>query len=173
MGSLLTWPHDDWYALAPDVWTEFRTRTGTAGSLLAESGAAEFQDVEGMRYVEIVGMRDPQAGAALGALRDRGLSSDVFIIPPTFSEPYTYRNKAIALDWQNTAADLPAAWAQLPDPDGPDMHANILVRHIDTRATRNTRCSAGPSPTEPGFGRISRSIASQMKRILRPPNGRM
>lgn len=133
VGSLLTWLHDDWYALAPDAARKFRL---DRAANLERTDAAEYKDVQVMTYVEIFGMRNLQAGATTTAMRDRALGAGLFIEPPRFSRPGQYQGRPVQLDWQNAAADLPAAWEQLGD-TGPAMYAGIRVAHIDTGYTEH------------------------------------
>lgn len=136
VGSLLTWLHDDWYALAPDARNEVKPGRPGARAALDATGAAEYTEVEVLPYIEILGMRNPQAGASTTARRDRDLAAGIFVEEPRFWQEVDYRGGRIKMDWQNIAADLPAAWAQLGE-KGPGAYANIRVGHIDTGYTEH------------------------------------
>lgn len=131
VGSLLTWLHDDLYALAPDATPLVRARAP-----LRALGATEFKEVEVLPYVEILGVRDPQAGAATTALRDRELAPALFVQAPTFWDTADYQGGQVKLDWQNLVTDLPGAW-KLLGANGPAACAAIRVGHIDTGFTEH------------------------------------
>lgn len=136
VGSLLTWLHDDWYALAPDARDEVKPGKPDARAALAATDAAEYTEVEVLPYIEILGMRNAQGGATTTSRRDRDLAAGIFVEKPDFWQEVDYQGGRIKMDWQNIAADLPAAWGQLGD-DGPDAYADIRVGHIDTGYTEH------------------------------------
>lgn len=131
VGSLLTWLHDDWYAVAPDVTLFSATSTGSPLTHLESAGAAGFQEVDVATYGKIVAMRDVQGGESSASLRDRDLPRGVFVDPPTYWWPGQYMGRTVKLDWHLAAVGIPDAWEQL-GPSGPAAYASVIVGHIDT-----------------------------------------
>jgi hypothetical protein len=145
-GSLLTWLHDDWYALAPDVAPQMQQLGLDAEHVLRAEGAIGLQALNVPAFGALLGMRaargdlpgSPAATAAPGAdaaARDAAAGPPaVECDPPQFACRASYHGQPVDADWHLEAAGVLEAWALLPA-DAPAAIGAIKVGHIDTGYT--------------------------------------
>lgn len=136
VGSLLTWLHDDWYALAPDVSAALERQGGQARAALQQAGARSWERVAARSFTELALMRDSQQRPRLAPARARARAAGLLIEPPVFSRPGQYQGRPVRLDWHVAAVGLPRAWQLLGDA-GPGAYAQLKVGHIDTGYTEH------------------------------------
>lgn len=134
VGSLLTWTHDDWYALAADVAPALTAGGAALRPALEAAGAVAWRRLDAPAFAELLSLRDPQRGASSAVLRDRAVPAGVSVDPPTFGWDAEYQGHPVRMDWHVAACDIPAAWAQF---GGPQDWAGIVVGHIDTGYTEH------------------------------------
>lgn len=141
-GSLLTWLHDDWYALAPDVVPQLQQLGLDAEQALRAEGAIGLQALAVPAFGALLAMRTargdvPGAGSAARTARDTGGLGGppaVECDPPQYTCPARYHGREILADWHLDAAGVLEAWALLP-PEAPAAIGAIKVGHIDTGYT--------------------------------------
>lgn len=153
VGSLLTWTHDDWYALAPDVGPALTAGGAALRPTLESAGVIGQRRLDAAAFTALLSLRDAQRGTSSAALRDRAVPAAVFVDPPEFSWTADYQGQPVALDWHVGASDIPAAWAQLA---GPHSYADIVVGHIDTGYTEHPALGFGSDTgtwLQPDLGR--------------------
>lgn len=146
-GSLLTWLHDDWYALAPDVVPQLQQHGLDAEQALRAEGAVGLQALAVPAFGALLAMRTARGdrpGGAAPARRARtpresgsggaGGPPAVECDAPRFSCPASYHGREIQADWHLEAAGVLQAWALLP-PEAPAAIGAIRVGHVDTGYT--------------------------------------
>lgn len=127
-GSLLTWLHDDWYAVAPDARALLAAGGLEPDVELRAAGAIGMQTVDASAYATLLAMRSSVAPRSVGA------AGTVVMDPPQFSWPATWRGQPVRVDWHLGAAGVPDAWDQLAG-QGPGAFSGIRIGHIDTGYT--------------------------------------
>lgn len=125
-GSLLTWLHDDWYAVAPGVLPALRAGGLDGDAELRAAGATKLATLDAPAYAALLQMRTARGDKAPGA----ALAVD----PPIFGWPTRWQGRDILVDWHLGAAGILDAWALLPT-GAPAALAALKVAHIDTGYT--------------------------------------
>lgn len=150
IGSLLSWAHDDWFALAPDITPALRAGRHEVHAALAQAGAVGLDTLDAGAFAQLALMRDTQPAPP----RRAGRAQFDSIQPPVHAREAWYRGRRIELDWHLAAVRLPEAWALL-GAAGPGAYAGVKVGHIDTGYTEH-----------PAFG-----YGSESGTWLRPDQG--
>lgn len=159
VGSLLTWLHDDWYALAPNVSMALERQGSEARGALQRAGARSRQGVAARSVTELALMRDSQR--CLPPVRARTRAAGLFIEPPVFSRPGQYPGRSVSLDWHVAAVGLPARELMPRSRSG-----------TSTRTTPSTRRSTGPRPGGAGCW-WSRAAITGRTRSMGPSSRRV